>query len=59
MSTKTEKESLELLYIRWSNNEPKVCAHCGSRVEYLYNDGGRSVITLNRKIRLYTCYYVC
>ncbi len=59
MSTKTEKESLELLYIRWSDNEPKVCAHCGSRIEYLYNDGGRSVITLNGKIRLYTCYYLC
>jgi hypothetical protein len=59
MSTKTEKESLELLYVRWSDDEPKVCTHCGSEIEYLYNDGGRSVITLNGKIGLYTCYYVC
>lgn len=59
MSTEIEKESLDLLYVRWSNNEPKVCSHCGSQVEYLYNDGGRRVITLHGKISLYTCYYVC
>ena len=59
MSTKTEKESLALLYVRWSDKDPKVCAQCGSPIDYLYNDGGRTVITLHGKVRLYTCYYAC
>ena len=59
MSTKSEKENLGILYIRWSNEDPKVCAECGSPIEYLYNDGGRTVITLHVRIRLYTCYYSC
>lgn len=59
MSTKTGKESLGILYIRWGDEDPKVCAHCGSSIEYLYNDGGRVVITLQGRIRLYTCYYNC
>jgi len=59
MSTKNKKESLEILYVRWSDEEPKVCAECGSTIKYLYNDGGRTVITLNGKISLYTCYYSC
>jgi len=59
MSTKIEKESLGILYIRWSDEEPKVCTQCGSPIEYLYNDGGRTVITLHGRIRLYTCYYNC
>ena len=59
MSTKNEKESLALLYVRWSDADSKVCSQCGSPIDYLYNDGGRTVITLHGKIRLYTCYYVC
>lgn len=59
MSTKIEEESLGILYIRWSKEDPKVCTACGSPIEFLYNDGGRTVITLHGKIQLYTCYYSC
>lgn len=59
MSTEIERESLGILYVRWSDGDPKICAQCGSAIEYLYNDGGRTVITLHGRIRLYTCYYNC
>ena len=36
-----------------------VWSQCGAPVEYLYNDGGRMVITLEGKIKLYTHYYTC
>ena len=36
-----------------------VCSQCGAPVEYLYNDGGRMVITLVGKIKLFTHYYTC
>ncbi len=59
MTAKTPEESIQLLYVRWSTENPMICSQCGSRVEFLYNDGGRTVITLQGKIRLYTHYYAC
>jgi len=59
MSIKTTKESTQLVYVRWSTEDPMACSKCGSPVRYLYNDGGRFVLTLLGKIKLYTCYYAC
>ncbi len=59
MATKTQQAHLGLLYIRWQREDPQVCTQCGSPIKYLYNDGGRFVVTLAGTLKLYTCYYVC
>lgn len=59
MSTEKSKESIQLIYVRWSAEDLKVCSLCGAPIKYLYNDGGRTVITLQGKIKLFTCYYAC
>jgi len=59
MTIKITKESTQLVYVRWNTEDPMVCAECGSLVKYLYNDGGRFVITLLGTLNLYTCYYTC
>jgi len=59
MLSKTTHESIQLVYIRWNTEDSLVCSKCRSPVQYLYNDGGRFVITLLGKLKLYTCYYAC
>lgn len=59
MNPPKTKESIQIFYVRWSSENPMVCAQCGAPVEFLYNDGGRIVITLQGKIKLYTYYYTC
>jgi hypothetical protein len=59
MLNKVTKESIQLVYVRWNTEDSQVCSQCGSQIRYLYNDGGRFVLTLTGKLKLFTCYYVC
>lgn len=59
MTIKNEKENPQLIYVKWPRSKKLICDHCGSPIEFLYNDGGRTVITLQGFINLYTCYYSC
>jgi len=59
MSSDNFDKSPKLVYVKWPDKKELKCPICGSNIKYLYNDGGRKVITLNGIIKLYTCYYSC
>ena len=59
MNSKNNNTSPKLIYVKWPNEKELKCPICGSDIKYLYNDGGRRVITLQGIIKLYTCYYSC
>ncbi|HUY00958.1 MAG TPA: hypothetical protein VMV49_15455 [Candidatus Deferrimicrobium sp.] len=48
-----------MVYIRWHTEDSLVYFKCGSPVQFLYNEGGRFVVILIGKLKLYTYYYAC
>ncbi|MHA1252111.1 MAG: hypothetical protein ACTSRP_19145 [Candidatus Helarchaeota archaeon] len=59
MNSKNANVFPKLIYVKWPSQKELKCPVCGSEIKYLYNDGGRKVITLQGIVKLYTCYYSC
>ena len=47
------------IHVKWPRGVPLKCPLCNKRVKHLFNDGGRKITMLKKKLWVVTNYYKC
>jgi len=59
MAAKPVEITTPTIYLKWLVGVVFLCPECGSKLEHVYNDGGRKVVTIKGSFWVVTNFYRC